>query len=475
MGCTHGGPLPPRHVSPQTLTRAGRPHTIGAISLTETLLTTNVALVGCGTVGAATARLLTQERAVVEARTDRRIELKYIVDLDFSNARANGLAESLFCRDYQKALSDPSVQVVVELVGGLTAAREIIVRAVEAGKHVVTANKALLAHHGNELLSLARERGVSMGFEASCGGGIPVVAAVTQGLIANRITALYGILNGTCNYILTEMTREGKGYREALAEAQAAGFAEADPTLDVSGTDTAHKLAILSALALGERIVFDSIPVSGIDTLEARDVAYGLELGLVVKLLAIAKQRREGVNLYVRPALISKEHPLAWVSGPFNAVSVYGHATGHTMYYGRGAGGRPTASAVISDIHAVAAGTAQPFFSCFLWPDKAPTARQLDQASNQSRYYLRVMCEDSPGVLAQIASRLGENHISISSVLQKELPEGAHPSEGVAVVITTYKAEEGRLRDALASIDRLPVVKTPTTCIEIVDEHPEEL
>ncbi len=438
-------------------------------------MTTNVALVGCGTVGAAVARLLTQEQDILAARTDCRIELTSVVDLDFSNARANGIPESLFCSDYRKVLADPTVQVVVELVGGLTAARDVIGRALKAGKHVVTANKALLAHHGNELLSLAHAQGVSLGFEASCGGGIPVIAAVTQGLIANRITALYGILNGTCNYILTEMTRAGKSYHEALAEAQQAGFAEADPTLDVSGTDTAHKLAILSALAFGERIVFDSIPIAGIDTLEARDVAYGQELGLVVKLLAIAKQRRDGVNLYVRPAFISKEHPLAWVSGPFNAVSVYGHATGHTMYYGRGAGGRPTASAVIADIHAVASGTAQPFFSSFRWPDRAPAARQLDQASNHSRYYLRVMCEDAPGVLAQIAARLGENGISISSVLQKEPAESAPQSEGVPVVVTTYRAVEGKLRDALAAIDVLPVVKTPTTCIEIVDEHPEDI
>jgi homoserine dehydrogenase len=437
-------------------------------------LSTRVAIVGCGTVGAATARLLTHEAGAAAARTDRTIELAYIVDLDFANARANGLDESLYCKDYPRVLADPSVDVVVELVGGLTVARRIIEQALRARKHVVTANKALLAHHGNELLSLAHEQGVSLGFEASCGGGIPVIAAITQGLIANRITALYGILNGTCNYILTEMTREGKAYREALAEAQAAGFAEADPTLDVSGTDTAHKLSILSALAFGERIVLDSIPVVGIDTLEARDVAYGQELGLVVKLLAIAKQRREGVVLYVRPAFISKEHPLAWVSGPFNAVSVYGHATGHTMYYGRGAGGRPTASAVAADIHAVAVGTAQPFFKSFLWPDKAAPARQLGQALNQGRYYLRVMCEDSPGVLAQIAARLGDNGISISSVLQKEPPEGEQASEGVAVVITTYRATEGRLQDALAAINRLPVIKAPATCIEIVDEHPEE-
>jgi homoserine dehydrogenase len=431
--------------------------------------------VGCGTVGAAVARLLTREQQVLSARTSCRMELKHIVDVSFANARANGLPESLYTSDYGKVLADPSISVVVELVGGLTVARDVIRGALEARKHVVTANKALLAHHGNELLALAHERGVSLGFEASCGGGIPVVAALTQGLIANRITALYGILNGTCNYILTEMTREGKSYREALAEAQAAGFAEADPTLDVSGTDTAHKLAILSALAFGERIVFDSIPISGIDTLDARDVAYGQELGFVVKLLAIAHRRRDGVNLYVRPTFISKEHPLAWVSGPFNAVSVYGHATGHTMYYGRGAGGRPTASAVIADIHAVAAGTAQPFFGSFAWPDRAAPARQLDLASNESRYYLRVMCEDAPGVLAQIASCLGASGISISSVLQKELPDGARPDTGVPVVITTYRAVEGRLRDALAAIDLLPVVKAPTTWIEIVDEHAEEI
>ena len=437
-------------------------------------MATRIALVGCGTVGAAAARLLTEERGTVSARTSQELVLKYIVDVDFTRARASGLDERLFSSDLDAVLRDTDVDVVVELVGGLTVARDIITRALSAGKHVVTANKALLAHHGNELLSLAHKNGVTVGFEASCGGGIPVVAAVTQGLIANRITALYGILNGTCNFILTAMTQEGRSYQAALREAQAAGFAEADPTLDVNGTDTAHKLAILSALAFGEQIVFDSIPVAGIDTLHALDVAYGRELGFVVKLLAIARQRDDGVILYVRPAFISTEHPLAWVSGPFNAVSVYGHATGHTMYYGRGAGGKPTASAVVADLHAVAAGTAQRFFASYLWPDQAAPARQLPQEANQSRYYLRVMAEDTPGVLGQVATRLGENRISISSVLQKELPPGRHPSEGVPIVITTYQADEGRLLAALEAIDRLAVVRGKTTWIEIVDEHEEE-
>jgi homoserine dehydrogenase len=434
----------------------------------------NVALVGCGTVGAATALLLTQDQTVLRARSGIELTLKYIVDLDFSVARAAGLDPRLFCEDLEIVLADDSVETIVELVGGLTVARTIIAKALEAGKNAVTANKALLAHHGNELLALAHRKGVCIAFEASCGGGIPIVRAITDGLIANRITALYGILNGTCNYILTEMTQEGKSYQEALGEAQEAGFAEADPTLDVNGTDTAHKLAILSALAFGEQIIFDSIPVAGIDTLESLDVSYGQEMGYIVKLLAIARQREEGVNLYVRPAFISKEHPLAWVSGPFNAVSVYGHATGHTMYYGRGAGGKPTASAVVADLHSIAAGTASRFFEHFLWPDQAQPAKQLDAAHNQSRYYLRVMAADQPGVLSQVAARLGGNDISIASVLQKELPPGSHPSEGVPVVITTYRADEGRLLASLEAIDQLDVVRSPTTWIEIVDEHPEE-
>ncbi len=434
-----------------------------------------VAIAGCGTVGSAVAVMLTQQQEILQSRTDASLVLRYIVDVDFSRARECGLDPALYCEDYDKVLKDDEVGVIIELIGGIGTARDFIERALKAGKHVVTANKALLAHDGADLMALARRNGLCIKYEASCAGGIPIIRSITDGLIANRIFALYGILNGTCNYILTSMTRQGKSYQEALNEAKDAGFAEADPGLDVSGIDTAHKLAILASLAFGERVRLDNIPVAGIDQLEALDVAYGLELGYIMKLLAIAKRYDSGLSLCVRPAFISKDHPLAWVSGPFNAVSVYGHATGHTLYYGRGAGGAPTASAVVSDLNSIAAGTAQKAFTYFQSPDKAIEAKQLALEEIHSRYYLRIVCEDSPGVLSQIASRLGGNSISISSVLQKEPPVGSDASHGVPVVITTHNAVEGDMRAAIEEINTLSVVKKSCVCIDIVDEAPESL
>lgn len=436
--------------------------------------TFGVAIVGCGTVGGAAAVLLTRDAAILESRVGPKLELKYLVDVNFANARKMGLSSKLFCSDLQKALDDPSVKVVAELVGGTTFAKTVIERAIKAGKHVVTANKALLAHHGNELWTLARKHGVTIAFEASCAGGIPIIRALYDGLIANRIDALYGIVNGTCNYILTNMTREGKSYAQALSEAQQAGLAEADPTLDVAGIDSAHKLSILAAMAFGQKINFKAIPVQGIDSLQLCDVAYGQELGYVVKLLAIAQRQDKGMILCVRPAFISKEHPLAWVSGPFNAISVYGHATGHTMYYGRGAGGMPTGSAVVADIASVAMGTfAASFNQCRVWPDLARPARQLPIDASQSRYYLRMMAQDKPGVFAQIANALGRHSISISSLLQHEVDEGSEAGI-VPVVITTHRAKEGDVRKALKEVDALKVIKARSVCIGIVDEHPEK-
>ena len=444
--------------------------------MAEKTSTLGVAIIGCGTVGGATASILTADKEILRGRGGPRLELRHIVDVDFANAEALGLDKKLFQKDLGAAVSDKKVGAVVELIGGTDVARAVTVQAIEAGKHVVTANKALLAHHGDELHALARRHGVCIAFEASCGGGIPIIRALCDGLIANRIDALYGIVNGTCNYILTEMTQGGQSYADALTEAQRDGLAEADPTLDVAGVDSAHKLAIMAALAFGRRIDFEAIPVSGIDSLELCDVAFGQELGYVVKLLAIAQRRGEGLSLRVRPVFISKEHPLAWVSGPFNAVSVYGHATGHTMYYGRGAGGMPTASAVVADLVSLATGTAQRSFELLkVFPDRAEPARQLPAADIVSRYYIRVMAEDCPGVLANVAAILGEKDISISSVLQHEAPEGSGAEAGVPVVITTHRAREGDVRAALGKVDRLAVIKAESVCISIVDEHPEAI
>ena len=449
--------------------------------MAQTTDTLGVAIVGCGTVGGAAATMLTRDSDILASRVRPRIELRHIVDVNFDNARRLGLDESLFCRDLAAAIGDPKVHVIVELVGGTTFARDVISRATAAGKCVVTANKALLAHHGNELWAAARAKGVCIAFEASCGGGIPIIRALYDGLIANRIDAMYGIVNGTCNYILSSMAQRGKSYNEALAEAQAAGLAEADPTLDVAGIDSAHKLAILASLAFGRQIDMDAIPVEGIAGLQLYDVATGSELGYVVKLLAIAHRQEDGVCLRVRPVFVHKDHPLAWVSGPFNAVSVYGHATGHTMYYGRGAGGMPTASAVVADIVSIATGAAgRAFEQLAIWPDGCPKAVQLPIQAVRSRYYLRVMAMDEPGVLGQVAAVLGRHGISISSVLQHEVGSAgdfaggsADQSNSVPVIITTHMASEGNVREALAEVDSMKVILAKSVCIAIADEHAE--
>ncbi len=433
--------------------------------------TLRVALVGCGTVGGATAEILLEEGDLLVERSGVAIELVAIVSLTFNHARSLGLPEELFTTDIDAVLADPDLDVVIELTGGIDFPRELIKKALDAGKHVVTANKALLAHHGKELFAYARERGLTIGFEASSAGGIPIIRAITDGLLANHIDAIYGIVNGTCNYILTEMIEKGQTYTEALAEAQGSGLAEADPGLDVEGIDSAHKLAIMTGLAFGTDVDFDAIPVTGIDSLQAQDVAFGLELGYVVKLLAVAYRINGGVATWVRPAFISKEHPLAWVAGPFNAVSVYGHRTGHTLYYGRGAGGDPTASAVVADLLAIGMGTLPSNFAFTgYWPDRNGGPPQVSSGETSSRYYLRIMAQDRPGVLASIASILGANDISIASLIQNE---EALQNELIPVVITTHVCREGALREALTAIDALPQCGEATTFIPIVDEHPE--
>lgn len=440
--------------------------------------TVTVAIAGCGIVGGATAQLLLNDGETHRARSGYNVHLKYLVDIDFSNARSLGIDESLYTENLEAVLADPDVSIVVELIGGTTIAREVTQKILKAGKHVVTANKALLAHHGAELVALARENGVTIAFEASCGGGIPLVRAFYDGLVANEIEAFYGIVNGTCNFILTSMIRSGSTYRDALKAAQEKGLAEADPTLDVTGMDTAHKLAILAALAFGKNIDFDKIPVEGIDTLEATDVAFGHELGYVVKLLAIAQKTEDGISLRVRPSFISLDHPLAWISGPFNAVSVYGHAVGHTMYYGRGAGGSPTASAVVADILSIASGAYKEYFNRpNVWQDINDMACQLSTGKLSSRYYLRVNVLDKPGVFAQLSRVLGDHGISISSALQKEPADGGSTAgtapAGTPVVITTHTANEGNLRSALVEIDAMDACVSPSVCINIIDEHEE--
>ena len=435
--------------------------------------TVKIGIVGYGTVGTGVAKILFENARDITGRTGLKFELARVVDTDTTSPRQFELPEGILTDELDVLLEDKSIDIALELVGGTTFAKDLQLKLLRSGKHVVTANKALMAEYGPSLLALARSQKVSLSFEASCGGGIPVIRALTDGLAANRICALFGILNGTCNYILTAMAQEGKSYQAALSEAQVAGLAEADPTLDVSGLDTAHKLTILSSLAFGSNVALDEIPVTGIDSLQAIDVAYGQELGYTVKLLAIAKRLGGSLSLCVKPAFISKGHPLAWVSGPFNAISVYGSATGHTMYYGRGAGGLPTASAVIADIMGIATGTVLSVFDHFLWPDQTTRSQIVSPEETDSSYYVRVSAQDSPGVLAQIAACLGRHDISIRSVLQKEPPSHFDPSSGVPVVISTYGSKEGNMMKALEDIDRLDVIKQPSVCLAIVDEYPE--
>ncbi len=430
-----------------------------------------VALVGCGVVGGGTAKVLTRDRTYLQDRTGIPLYLKYVVDRNYDNARALGIPEDLYEEDFNKALEDPEVFLVVELIGGLTVAKKIITKALEAGKHVVTANKALMAHYGPELFALARKHKVTIGLEASCGGGIPIVKALTDGLLANRIEALFGIVNGTCNHILTEMTERGQSYKTALQSAQKAGLAEADPTLDVTGMDSAHKLTILASLAFGKRVDLDSIPVEGIDTLDLYDVETGRDLGYIMKLLAIAQKTEKGLALSVSPAFIHTSHPLARVSGAFNAVSVYGHAVGHTMYMGRGAGSSPTASAVVSDIIATALGiTPKAFENLNFWPDKTEKAEQLPPEELTGRYYLRFMVKDRPGTVARISTILSKKGISITSLLQKE-----DKSDTIPLVMTTHECSEGAIISALKEIESLEEITAPPIWIRIVEEHPESV
>ena len=400
---------------------------------------------GCGIVGGGVAKILAEQADLLKRRVGARFDIRHVVVRDLQKHQAQGGLP--FTTNAHAAIDDPSVQIVLELMGGISPTGELVERALKLGKPVVTANKSLLAARGAELFGLARKHNTCIAFEASCGGGIPIIDALTRGLVANRIDALVGIVNGTCNVILTRMTRNGWSYQEALAEAQRLGYAEADPTLDVSGRDAAQKLAILASLAFNARVAEKDILVEGIDTLHPTDIQFATELGYVIKLLAIGERRDGRLTLRVNPTLVHKDDVLAEVSGSFNAISVYGHALGHALFYGRGAGQMPTASAVVADLVGVATGvTPQLFKRLNIFPDAAPPASILPIEELQSRYYLRVTARDVPGVMAQVAQALGGQGISLSAIHQRESAE----SQFVPVVITTHMAKEGAIRPGIA-------------------------
>ena len=428
-----------------------------------------IALLGLGTVGGGVVKVLETHGAEMQERAGCRLVLRRIADADLTRPREGlDLARLPLVGDANQVLNDPEVQIVIELIGGLEPARTFILKALAAGKHVVTANKALLAHHGAEIFAEARRNRVMVGFEAAVAGGIPLIRAVKEGLPANHILSAFGIVNGTCNYILSKMTDEGLDFSEVLKEAQAKGYAESDPTLDIEGLDSAHKLQILASLAFRTTVDLKDIFTEGITGVSRDDVVNASELGYRIKLLAIAKAADGALEARVHPTMIPAGSPMAAVSGVFNAVFITGDNVGNLMFYGRGAGQLPTASAVWSDALDVARRVAHglPALDVDL-PSVSGTPlplRPMDEI--RSAYYLRVMAMDRPGVLAQVAGILGHHDISLVSVLQKQRAHG----EAVPVVMMTHDARERDMRAALAGIDKLAVVASRTTMIRVETE-----
>ena len=424
---------------------------------------------GFGTVGTGVAKLIYEGADAIAAKMGVRLELACVVDVDTQRPRPVPLPEGVLTNDLNRLLDDRSISIGIELVGGTTIAKDIQLRMLRAGKDVVTANKALLAVHGSELYRVARENGRCIAFEASCAGGIPIIAAIRTGLAANNITGMYGIVNGTCNYILSNMTSKDETFAAALAKAQKRGYAEADPTLDISGGDSAHKLAILASMALGYEIALEDIFVEGLDAIAKDDIRYGKEMGYRLKLLAIAQRNAEGkISLRVHPSFIAADSALARVDGSFNAISVFGGAVGETFYYGRGAGMMPTASAVVADIIDVALGNSRTTFEHLRLKPRAevkPLIENIDETV--SRFYIRVMAKDKPGVVARYGKILGDHEISISGVLQHE---GTGPYNTVPVVITTHRTREKNIAAALAELTTVEdVISGKPVCIRIVD------
>lgn len=427
-----------------------------------------IGLIGCGTVGQGVVKMLAEQGEAYARRLGRPIELRKVLVRDAGMDRGVALAEGVLTDDVDAFFATEGMSIVLEAAGGLDPVGGYVVRALESGRHVVTANKALLAARGADLFALARSKGVSIAFEASCGGGMPILSAVKFGLASNRIDAVYGILNGTCNYILTQMLEGGESYDDALQAAQELGYAEADPELDVNGADAAQKLAIIASLAFGVCVAEEDVSHVGIDGLDSRDIGYGESLGYSIKLLAIGERVNGGLSLGVEPCFISQHSPLTQVRLSYNALSVFGHAVGHSMSYGHGAGQMPTASAMVSDVLNVASGWYPHAFKTMnLWPDQQDKAVVVGPEALESRFYLRVNVTDEPGVMARIVKALGDEGISISSVVQNEGAGDDDPY--VPVVITTHKARRGAVSQALTQMGTMDVVHGEPVCLRIAD------
>jgi homoserine dehydrogenase len=421
-----------------------------------------VALAGLGTVGAGVLALLRGNADIIAARAGRPIAVIAVAARDRSRDRGISLAGLRWYDDAVALAAEPSADVVVELIGGSEGpARALVQAAIEAGKPVVTANKALLAVHGAELAAMAERAGVPLAFEAAVAGGIPVIKALREGLAANRISRVAGILNGTCNYILTMMREHGREFAEVLADAQRLGYAEADPSFDIDGIDAAHKLAILAALAFGRPVAFDDVHVEGIRGVSALDIGFAAELGYRIKLLGIAREAEGGIEARVHPCMVPQSSPIARVDGVFNAVVAEGDFVGRVMLEGRGAGAGPTASAVVADLIDIARGRLTPVWGAASGALSDAPSRPM--STHVGAYYLRLMVVDRPGVIADVTAVLRDHGVSLESMLQR----GRSPGEAVPVVLVTHETNETEMRAALARIDALDAVMEPPTMIRI--------
>lgn len=429
--------------------------------------TLKLALIGLGTVGTGVARILIEQRDYLRSRCGADLSIKWVVVRDAAKARQFALPEARITTDIDAVVGDPEVDVAVEVMGTVRPAFDVIAALLRSGKHVVTANKAVLAEHGTELFRLANECGKTICFEAAVAGGIPIIAAVGERLLANQIQSLSGILNGTSNYILTAMHDANRSYADALKEAQERGFAEADPTLDVDGTDAAQKLAILSRLAFQSSVDATRIRRKGIDDLADVDIGYAKELGYVIKLLARAQVANGELHLSVAPTLVPHDHPLGQVRGEYNAIQVVGDAVGDTLYVGKGAGMMPTASSVVAGILDLAIGRGQETFgSLRLWDASPPGPKFAPEGYLASRFYLRYTIADRPGTLAKIAGILGSHGIGIASVIQHETSEESI-GDAVPLIIMTHLADEGAVLAALRETDSLEIIQAASVCLHV--------
>ncbi|MCL5292121.1 MAG: homoserine dehydrogenase [Actinobacteria bacterium] len=411
-----------------------------------------VGLIGLGTVGSGVVEILSKHQEDFRTKTGVDVVLAKAADRDESRAQALGLPAEIACGDASLVIDDPDIDIVIELVGGINPAKDFVLRALKSGKNVVTANKALMATHGKEIMEEAEAAGVDIAFEASVGGGIPIIHPLKESLAANEIEKVIGIVNGTTNFILSEMAEQGILFEEALAEAQRRGYAEADPTADVDGLDAAAKIAILASIAFNSRTTSDRVFTEGIRKITPSDIAYARDMGYAIKLLAIAARTAEGIDVRVHPTMIPLAHPLASVNGVYNAIYVVGDSVGDVMFYGQGAGSLPAASAVVGDVIDVARRLAvgnPRLIGCTCFFD-IPIRDHLE---TRTKHYVRMRIIDKPGVLAQIAKTFGDNEVSIESVIQKEPSEG-----GAELVFVTHVVKEKNLQKALSGIERLEVV-----------------